>query len=75
MKVYIRKKGFGSSYISKHKGGGYMRHQRLKHEGLGVSGDMYKDDKPNCSISENLTRHDFLTIKPMKKKRYVSLNL
>jgi hypothetical protein len=75
MRTYIRKRGFSGNFISKHKGGGYMRHQRLKHEGLGVSGDMYKEDKPNASCSENLTRHDFLTIKPLRKKKYVSLNL
>lgn len=52
-----------------------MRHQRMKHEGLGVSGDMYKEDKPNSTPSDNLTKHDFLTIKPLRKKKYVSLNL
>jgi hypothetical protein len=75
MRTYIRKKGSNGFYIPKSKGGDYLRHQRLKHEGLGVSGDLYKDDKPERSINEHHQHHDFLTIKPMRKKKYISLNL
>ena len=71
MHVYLRKKGA----MIRHKGGCYLRHTRLKHEGLGISGEMYKHDKGR-NPHENLTREkDYLTITPMKKKKYISLNL
>ena len=73
MHVYMFKPG--KKYMAKHKGGGYMRHTRLKHEGLGISGDMYKHDKGRNPI-ENLTREmNYLTIQKPKSKKYISLNL
>jgi len=76
MKVFPRKLGKGGNrYITPHKGGGYLRHHHLKKEGLGISEKIYDKDTNERNPLKTLADREFLSIKPVKSKKYISLNL
>jgi hypothetical protein len=76
MKLFPRKVSSGGRYLVPHRNGGFVSHKHLKKEGLGVSEKMYDRDTnkrhPLKSLAED---REFLSVKPPKSKKYISLNL